>query len=568
LFADADAVPDGTQLETDVCIIGAGAAGITLAREFIGSPLRVSVLESGDLEYDQETQSLYEGDVVGLPYFPLTTARLRYFGGSTNHWGGVCRPLEEVDFEPRDGVPESGWPIRRVDVEPFYPRAAEIVGLPTGDFAVEEWTERDRFAPLPLSSERVETRVALTADESRRRFGQTYRDELGRAAGVTVFLGANAVEIETDEPGATATAVRVATLAGTRFSVAARWFVLAVGGLENPRLLLASNRRRPAGLGNQHDLVGRFFMEHPRFVAGMVAPSHPDVGVGFYEEHSVGSVDIRGYLGLSQEIRRDEGLVDVQVRVQPLYAPSFDRAIDAPDVDSLRSLAGAVRNRELVDGLAHHLTKVVGDLMTWQEFTIPGAPIPVPYPEVIGRLAGSTPAERRSLIPSLLGDIAGFAYKEARGAPVDSLALVTRIEQVPNPDSRVTLGPDRDELGMPRARLDWRLTRLDHDSVRRTLEILGAEMGRVGVGRLKVILDEDVTAWPSDLQGGWHHMGTTRMSDDPHHGVVDRNGRVHGMSNLFVAGSSVFPTAGSGTPTLTIVALALRLADRLKRIAS
>lgn len=568
MFADARTVPDGTVLEADLCIIGAGAAGITLAREFVGSLLRVTVLESGDLEFDQETQSLYDGELVGLPYFPLETARLRYFGGSTNHWGGVCRPLEEVDFEPREGVPFSGWPIRRADLEPFYPRAAEVVGLPSSDFAVGTWTERDRFSPLPLSSERVETRVALTADESRRRFGRSYRDELGRAGNVTVFLGANVVEIETDEPGATATGVRVATLSGTRFSLAARWFVLAVGGLENPRLLLASNRRRLAGLGNQFDLVGRFFMEHPRFIAGMVAPSHQDVGVGFYEEHSVGSVEVKGYVALSQEARRDEGLVDVQVRVQPLYVESFARAIEAQDVDSLRAVASAVRERALGDGLAQHLTNVVGDLMTWQEFTVPGAPIPVPYPEVIGRVVESMPIERRSLIPWLLGDIAGFAYKEARGAPVDGLALVTRIEQVPNPDSRVTLGPDRDELGMPRSRLDWRLTRLDHDSVRRTLEILGAEMGRAGVGRLKVMLDEDVTAWPSDLAGGWHHMGTTRMSDDPHQGVVDRDCRVHGMSNLFVAGSSVFPTAGSGTPTLTIVALALRLADRLKRIVA
>jgi choline dehydrogenase-like flavoprotein len=175
----------------------------------------------------------------------------------------------------------------------------------------------------------------------------------------------------------------------------------------------------------------------------------------------------------------------------------------------------------------------------------------------------STPAEAQALIPDLMGDIVGGVIVKTHGAPMEQIMIRTRIDPAPNPDSRVTLGTDRDELGMPRARLDWRLTNLDRMSVRRTLEILGAEVGRAGLGRLRVTLDA-TGPWPEDLAGGWHHMGTTRMSDDPKRGVVVRNGRVHGMGNLFVAGSSVFPTAGSGTPTLTLVALALRLAEHLK----
>lgn len=142
--------------------------------------------------------------------------------------------------------------------------------------------------------------------------------------------------------------------------------------------------------------------------------------------------------------------------------------------------------------------------------------------------------------------------------------MTTRIEPAPNPDSRVVLVGDRDELGLQRVALDWRLSEADKRNVRQTLELFGAEIGRAGIGRPKILYEEDDSGWPEDLGGGEHLMGTTRMSDDPKQGVVDRHCRVHGMANLFVAGSSVFPTAGGATPTLMIVALAIRLADHLK----
>jgi choline dehydrogenase-like flavoprotein len=139
------------------------------------------------------------------------------------------------------------------------------------------------------------------------------------------------------------------------------------------------------------------------------------------------------------------------------------------------------------------------------------------------------------------------------------------MDPAPNRDSRVTLGAELDPLGQRRVNLNWRLSPLDKYSVRRTLEIIGMELGRAGLGRLQVKIDDSDTAWPEDLIGANHHMGTTRMNDDPKQGVVDKNCRVHGVSNLFIAGSSVFPTAGSGTPTFMIVVLALRLADHVKR---
>jgi choline dehydrogenase-like flavoprotein len=563
MLADARRVPAGAALEADLCIIGAGAAGITLAREFIGTQFRVILLESGGLELDQRTQELYKGRSIGLPYFPLDAARLRYFGGSTNHWGGVCRPFDDLDFERRDWIPFSGWPIRRSDLDPYYPPAVDVVRLLSQDFSTTGWDERDTLSPLDLD-DRTVPRVAQFVGQKSRSMGTDYRDEIRRAANVRTYLRANVEEIETDGAARAATQVRVVTLTGNRFSVNARHFVLAVGGIENPRLLLASNRQQPRGLGNQHDLVGRFFLEHPRFAAGVVAPADAELNVGFYEPHHAGDTEIQGYVAFPPEVQRAEGLVDVQVFLEPTYNARFEDAFDSGDVDSLRSLSKGGGGS--IGDFGTNLMNVVTDLTTGRDFTVPGAPLPVPYPDVVGKLL-SSPSEVRDRIPDLLGDVAAWGYKRLTGAaPLQHVTLVTRLDPAPNPASRVTLATSRDALGMPRAQLDWRLSSIDRHSTVRATELLGAAFARAGLGRVRLVVHEDDRSWPSDLAGGYHHMGTTRMSDDPKQGVVDRDCRVHGMTNLFIAGSSVFPTGGSSPPTLTITALALRLSDHLQRV--
>ncbi len=568
MFADARRVPSESTLEADLCVIGAGPAGIVLAREFIGTSRRVIVLESGGLDLEPRTQALDKGRNTGLPYFDLATARLRYFGGTTNHWDGLARPFDAMDFERRKAVPLSGWPIAKADLEPFYARAEVAAHVPSAEEGVASVRGRDPFSRLLANDARLQTRVARQVPRPFRKFGVTYREEIRRARNVLACLHANVMEIETDPAAKTATRVQVATLAGNRFSVAARAFVVACGGIENPRVLLASNRRRPNGLGNDHDLVGRFFLEHPRFVAGTLVPPDRHLNVRFYGLHEVGGSSIKGYLSLSEETKRAEGLVDVQISLRPVYEDRYEWADDSEDVASARALAKAATGESGHDDLGRDLANVEGDLMTWQSFTIAGAPLPVLYPEVARELIRSRPSRRETLMAAVLGDIADYAQKRAGRAPLQSIDVVTRIEPVPNKDSRVSLSRARDELGMHRVELHWQLSRLDKHSARRALEILASELGRQGRGRIRIGIEEGDTSWPADLAGGWHHMGTTRMSDQPKHGVVDRNCRVHGVSNLFVAGSSVFPTAGSGTPTLTLVALSLRLAEHLKRMKS
>ncbi len=565
MFLDARSIPNNEIVDTDICIVGAGAAGITLAHEFANQSIRVAILEGGDFEYDTATQDLNTGDNVGLPYFPLAASRLRYFGGTTNHWGGTCRPFDELDFEARPWVPHSGWPFPKSELDAYYKRAEIICNLSSHEWDTEYWLSQDRFDPLPLADERLVTRVAQIVKSDHRRFAKNYRDEIDQADNITVYLNANVTHFETDEAVSSVSQVHVACLTGNQFVVKARLFVLAAGAVENARLLLLSNQRQPAGLGNQHDLVGRFFMEHPRLVGGIWLPADPQMAMGLYGLHHAAGTSVKGYIAFTAETLRREELVDVQIDLDPVYQQAYVDAIQSEEVAGLKALLKGVRSATKPDQLRQHLTNVLTDLMTWHRHAVATAPLPLPEPAAISRVLRADAAERIDLIADLFGDVALAAYAELSGViPVEYVEISPRVEQVPNPDSRVTLSEERDALGLNRVQLDWQLTALDKRSMVRALEIFGAELGRAGLGRLQVNLSEDDSGWPEDLRGGWHHIGTTRIHDDPRQGVVDRNCQVHGMANLFIAGSSVFPTSGAGTPTLTLVSLAIRLADHIK----
>jgi len=519
LFIDARNLPENKIIMTDVCIIGAGAAGITLALEFIDQPFQVCLIESGGLQFDKKTQSLSEGENIGVPYWPLDESRLRYFGGSTNHWGGWCWPLDEIDFETRDWVTHSGWPFRKSHIESFYERARIICKLGPFDYDVENW-ESEKVPRLGLILDRVITKIIQIRPIS---FGQMYRDNIARAKNISVYLHANVLEIETNDAAKNVIRLRIACLEGKKFWVDAKVFILATGGIENARLLLLSRKVQTAGLGNQNDLVGRFFMEHPHLFSGIFMPSDPNFPTELYTGFGkVNDTIFLGALTLSEDTQRRESLTN--------FSATLGRSDQYPDwFQSLRILRREISQGELPDDFLRHLKNVITEIdQVWLT------------------------AHKRLL--------------QGEWYPLKYYYIYNRTEQVPNPDSRVTLSSQRDSLGQNRVRLDWRLSKFDKSSIRRASEIIGIELGRAGLGRLKISLDEDDTSWPPSLTGGGHHMGTTRMHIDPKKGVVNENCQVHGISNLFVAGSSVFPTSGHANPTLTIVALTLRLADHIKAI--
>lgn len=562
MFVDARDVDDDAEIRADVCVIGAGAAGIALALKLRNTGLQVIVLESGGHTQDAATQGLYIGETSGQPYFDLAIARLRFFGGSTNHWGGTCRPFDASDFDAPPGASSPGWPISLDDVAPYYDEAGEVCGLrrPVSEF--EAIRAEDTTEPLPLGADDFEARYNQIVDQDRRSLGERYRDDLAAAGDIIVHLWANVTEILVNTSGDRVTGARVATLSGVRYTVGASVVVLATGGLENPRVLLASQGADRRGLGNRHDTVGRFFMEHPRFLAARIVSSGSGGSYEWYLTHRVEGVRVRGYAALTPNRRLDDGLTDVQLRLAPRLSAAFEQALESRDAEAIEDLAEGL----LEDGswpLGDDLLRISADLATVGDWFVPGGPIPTPLPGVVARLLSGDSREREALIPALFGDVAATLWDRGISQPpVDHVEVVARIAQVPNPASRVTLTSTPDDLGVPRAELHWELSETDRRSVVRAVELFGAELAAIGAGRTQLLFDE-ADDWPLDLRGGWHHMGTTRMSADPEDGVVDENCRVHGVENLFVAGSSVFRTAPAATPTLTLVALALRLADHL-----
>jgi choline dehydrogenase-like flavoprotein len=523
MIFDFRSLEDGLEIETDLCIIGAGAAGITIARELAGTGINTYLIESGGLEFEPEIQALYEGEILGRPYFvPLGGCRLRYFGGSTNHWSGWCGPLNDLDFEVRPWVPHSGWPISKQDLDPFYERAQPICGL--GPYVYDErvWTFFEKAAPA-FDPKHVTVRFWQFGDPPVN-FGEAYRKELVNSDNVRILLHANVANIQTNETSSAVDYAEIRTLTGKSGRVSAKVFVIACGAIENARVLLLSNKVEAAGLGNRHDLVGRFFMEHLDIPCGVVATKDPYYLLDKYRRHTVDGVRYMAGLCTSEETQEREQVLNSGARID--YEPDPDSGSAAA-----RYIFRQLKKKKFPDELGDKVWKVITDL----------------------------------------DDVAASIYRRfVEGKDIIASPKTTYLEalgeQAPNPYSRVTLSEKRDALGLNQANLEWRLTELDKRSIRVNTQAVAQEFGRLNLGRVRLmdwLLDESPD-WGPDLIGGCHHMGTTRMSADPKTGVVNSDCRVHGIDNFYVAGSSVFSTGGYMNPTLTIVALALRLADHLK----
>jgi choline dehydrogenase-like flavoprotein len=396
----------------------------------------------------------------------MIRSRLRLLGGTTNHWDGRCTPLDPIDFEQRSWVPHSGWPITRAELDPWYARAQGVcdLGPPAYD---DELLARLGIPDPGLDPSKLRAQYWMLSPPTR--FGQKFEPALAEAKSVRVLLHANVVGLETNAAASHLEHVDVSTLEGKRARVRAKRVVICCGGIENARLLLLSDRVEPAGLGNRHGLVGRFFQEHVRSSQQAVPTRTPFALRKIYNFYA--DAGDRYHVGLraSDELQRQLGMLNAS-------AMTFFEGLGYSSSGSAMRLVRSLLQRELP---AHPGDDVYSVLSDFDEIVM----------NVRARflLAGS---EWHSEL---------------------STTLVVDSEQAPNPESRISLSAQRD------------------DNVR--------DIG--------------------------HHIGTTRMADDPRNGVVDRNCRVHGVDNLFVAGASVFATSGHANHTLTIVALALRLAEHL-----
>jgi choline dehydrogenase-like flavoprotein len=522
MIKDLREIPGESLFEADLCIVGAGAAGITLAMQFANLGTKVLLLEAGGMGFEPDSQALYDAENVGLARRPMIRSRLRMFGGTTNHWGGRCSPLDSIDFRERSWVPHSGWPISRADLDPYYARAIPVCDLaPLPD---DENSLRERLdIPDPqFDARKLRLRHWMLSPPTR--FGNKYAAALTASKNITVLLHANVTNLQTNAASSHLEHIDARTLTGNRARLRAKRFVLCCGGIENARLLLMSNGIQNVGIGNRKDLVGRFFQEHPRSWQAALPTRTP---YSLKKIFNIYSSDGCAYLiGLSMA---DD--LQMQERLLNCAAMTFFDNGEFGAGDAAMRLMRASVGRDSLEHAADDTWSALSDL---------------------DQIIMSVRAKH------LLGG--------TRWSSEESTTLVVETEQCPNPDSRITLSGERDALGLPKVRIDWRLTDVDLHSSAAMFKQIATHWGRTNQARVRIPewLHDGRADWAANFKDVGHHIGTTRMSDSAERGVVDRNCKLHEVDNLYMGGSSVFTTSGHVNPTFTIVALALRLADHLK----
>jgi choline dehydrogenase-like flavoprotein len=525
-------------IQTDLCIVRSGPAGASIAKEFAGSTVQVMLIEGGGTEQTHANQALYDFENIGVARFsPQGLPRNRILGGTSYTWAGRCASFDDIDLERRVWVPNSGWPISPMDVHPFLDRAGEYLGIGPNVYDDHLWKKLGIAPPRPLIDPiRLKSQFWQISKDGRNageptRFSRTIAAI--DAPNVNVLTHANLTHVNTSADGTRVESLEISTMEGKRLEIKAKIVVLACGGIENARLLLASNRIVPNGVGNAHDLVGRFLMDHPRCALGWFQPNRSAAIQDRFGGYLLDDEKARHHylhgLALSPELQRKEQLLNCAAFSAPV--PSADDPWTA-----MKLLLGRAKPK-----------------LATPELERPG-------------LSSKQLATVIRHLPGLLNNAYRRVVKRRTSIiRAQEMALSCWVEQAPDASSRVTLAERTDALGMPLSRIDWRIGELERRSVLRLSELIGLELRRIGLPEHSpnTGLSNDID-WRSNFIDSCHPMGTTRMANSPKQGVVDRNCQVHGVAGLYIAGSSVFPTSGHCNPTLMIVALAIRLADWLK----
>lgn len=546
MLIDEHSVAAGTSIDTDICVIGAGPAGITFAREFIGSPVRVTVLESGRFDYDERIQNLGIGEVTS-PYFDsdaLVNGRRRQFGGTANLWTyeteprdrrlyARCLPPESIDLTAPAGDQGAAWPVSPADLEPFYRRAQLVWNGAPFDYGVETWGGNEA-RPIDTANDVLETRICQHGPADV--FYLRYRDDLCSAENVDLYLGCTAIEFPSETSVNAARGLTVARDDGSTISVAAGVYVVAGGGVENVQLLLSSEFTRPGAVGNRHDNIGRYVTTHPEFRLGAITPSSrlSFDDIALYDLRWVGRFMVSGFLTLSEEKKRAERLLNMSVALVP-RGPGYGS--DAHW--ALASLRGPLRRHEVPTHVPAHVMAALRS----------------------PRDTANALLRMRGIYEEFRG---GWSRPEVDKDEFAAIELWAAPEQAAERHSRYSMSNKRDWLGRPQIRLEWHWSREDRDNIERSAAIIGPALAAAGLGTYTRLFELDGPMRPR-LDGLHHPMGGTRMSPDPQVGVVDENCKIHGLTNVYTIGSSVFPTGlGYANPTLTLLALTLRAADHLK----
>jgi choline dehydrogenase-like flavoprotein len=520
MIIDLETTSENLELVSDICIVGSGAAGLAIATELLPTRLSVVLVESGGREPEPPTQALYDVAISGLPHPGSTQGRFRILGGSTTKWGGQALPLMPSDFEKREWVPHSGWPIVFEELSEYYERACRFLLLDHLNF------DTDLFAYLrtrPPSFDKEKLWYHFSKWSPKPNLREHYLPGIRTSNACTLLLHANVTEIQLEEHQNRVASIQVRSLKGHRATLRAREFVLCVGGIETARLLLANNKQAPGGIGNEHGLVGRFFQDHPSAFVGWLNSSDQARTQRLFNVFHKRGVKYSVRCTATPQWQREHKTLNVSM------GATFEQADST--LQDAKDVYLAVRQRKFDRDLPAKFLRTMR------------------HPSSV-------------LLPAYY-----FALRRRSFAPGARIRIGLTSEQEPNPDSRILLSETTDALGMPRADVGWRLTDLTLHTIRQFARTLCEQFRHASIGEiaLEPWVLQDSSEWTNHVTDQYHHIGTARMHDSPSYGVVDRNCQVHGVSNLFIGSSAVFPTSGHSNPTLTIIALCIRLADRLQK---
>lgn len=503
-------------INADVCVIGAGAAGIAIAREFVNTEISIALIEAGGMQITDEMQSLYGAEVGGLPHGGVKDGRARVFGGTTTLWAGQALPLHETDFAYRPWVPHSGWPLSKEILDPYYRRAERVMKLPHSTYGKNSWE-----GPLPnlrhLESESLETRFSMFTHSPN--FSSLYYKQLHTCENISILIESPLVDIVLSDSEDAVESVTLRHRTGRIISVKSSFFVLCCGGIETPRLLLASIGRKIGG----YNVLGKFFNEHLH-VHIPVKPYSTKKLSHFFESRRSKEGIYYPKVVADKRFQSDKEILNIGADL--IYKEDKRIYLDYIK-DSIYNMKGGE-----IGKATKNIFKAAGE------------------PAYVAKSVYRYAVKKRKL-------------GEGLGTPHFSV----QSECVPLSESRIELLDQVDRTGLPQMRLVWKLSKHELQSIRVFCAELDAllKVHRIGTLDLSYLPDSDDPAgWEDVIHDSYHHMGATRMSESAESGVVDSDCRVHGLSNLFVASSSTFPTGGFSNPTLTILALSLRLADHLK----
>lgn len=532
-------------------MVGAGPAGITVALDLARAGRDVVLVESGGLTVDPRVQSLSDaGALEEHRHASMDIATRRHWGGASTIWGGRCVPLDEVDFESRPARGGASWPLSYETLAAYYPKACEYALCGQASFNVADAFASGAPPIVPGFMDEDVTASSLERWSLPTNFGAVYEQEVRSSERLRVYLGLTCVGLDLADEPQRVIAIRARSLDGAELVVRARRFIIAAGGLESTRLLMNCDSER-GGLGNHSGKLGRYYMGH---ISGKIAEvrfsTPPRQTIYGFERDSEGVYCRRRFV-VSPEIQRQSNLLNCALWLDNPPLP------DAAHHNGILSMAYMALSMPV---LSRYLAPEAIRRAAVEHS------VRSPWWRHMANILVDLPATVAFIVPFIYRRY--FAYRRVPGFFLPSrgnrYALHYHGEQAPEENSYVCLSDARDELGMRRLDIRFRYSHADAASVIETHRLLDAQLRRQGIGELLYSEHDLLASIDRQAKDGFHQIGTTRMSRRAEDGVVDENCKVHGVDNLYVLSSSVFPTSGQANPTLAVVALAVRLSEHLR----